>query len=274
MSSLVSWTGVDSHDPASIYIATDSRISWENGGHWDSGRKVFASRSRPENFGYVGDVLFPSLVLGQISDTIESPDPERLPSPEARFAEINALIQEAFATLPKGERREFKIAYAQREGQGSACRFRFFSLEWAPETGWFSSEKRLPTVSDTIVVWGSGTEAVSLWKQRWDESSQRSTSRSVFSSFVDAIRSGKDARSGGAPQVVRLYRKGPARPVGTIHQGHAYIFGLRASPGNHTADDFEWRNHLFERCNVRGDLVAFAKRHHAPRGLGGNVADH
>jgi hypothetical protein len=70
MTSLVSWIGVDSLAPASIYLASDSRISWGNRLTWDYSRKLFASRNHPEILGYFGDVLFPSQVLGQLIDLV------------------------------------------------------------------------------------------------------------------------------------------------------------------------------------------------------------
>lgn len=57
MTSLVVWTGVDSRAPASIYLASDSRLSWDNGDTWDFGRKVFASHRYPDILGYYGEVF-------------------------------------------------------------------------------------------------------------------------------------------------------------------------------------------------------------------------
>lgn len=66
MTAFLSWVGVDHRGPASLYLASDSRISWTDNEvrSWDRGRKVFACSRTPDVLGYVGDVLFPSLVLG------------------------------------------------------------------------------------------------------------------------------------------------------------------------------------------------------------------
>ena len=64
--SLVVWVRVDSRGPASLHLASDSRISWgepKTGSHLIFGtfeRKVFASTRHPDIFGYCGDVAFPS----------------------------------------------------------------------------------------------------------------------------------------------------------------------------------------------------------------------
>lgn len=72
MTMLVSWIGVDTHGPSSVYIAADSRISWTQEHKFDFGKKVFASKKYPEIFGYAGDVLFPSIVLEQIIELIDA----------------------------------------------------------------------------------------------------------------------------------------------------------------------------------------------------------
>jgi hypothetical protein len=266
MTSLVSWVGVDHRKPASIYIASDSRISWGGDAVWDFGRKVFASRSRPEIFGYVGDVFFPSLVLGQIADAPASPG--EAASTEERFDKITRTVQQAFGSLPGTERRPFRIAYAVRVGTAMAAVFRLFSLDWGHATGWNSREELLPKASDSIVIWGSGAAAVETWRTRWSNSSQGGTSRALFSAFCDAIGSRTDSLSGGAPQLVGLYRIGEARTIGIIHDGHPYLFGLKADASDHTDGRVEWRNRLFERCNAQGVQVVEAQRHHLPRGLG------
>jgi hypothetical protein len=37
---------------------------------WDSGRKLFASSATTDIFGYCGEVLFPSLALGQLDNLL------------------------------------------------------------------------------------------------------------------------------------------------------------------------------------------------------------
>ena len=72
MTLIVSWLGVDTHGPTSAYIAGDSRISWNSRTKFDYGKKVFSSKEYPEILAYSGDVLFPSIVLSQIIEMIDS----------------------------------------------------------------------------------------------------------------------------------------------------------------------------------------------------------
>ena len=68
MTLLASWIGIDSRKPSSIYIMSDSRISWGKTAKFDFGKKVFGCKNSPDIFGYCGDVLFPSIVLNQLID--------------------------------------------------------------------------------------------------------------------------------------------------------------------------------------------------------------
>ena len=72
MTTLLSWVGIDTHGAASVYIASDSRISCGCSQQWDVGRKVFASKTSPKIFGYCGDVSFPIQILGQLVELIDT----------------------------------------------------------------------------------------------------------------------------------------------------------------------------------------------------------
>ena len=73
MTSFIAWVGVDSRGPASINFASDSRITWDEFGKvgWNNARKTFACNSFPDIFGYVNDVTFPSIVIGQIVEYVQ-----------------------------------------------------------------------------------------------------------------------------------------------------------------------------------------------------------
>jgi hypothetical protein len=72
MTLLVSWISIDTHGPAAVYIAADSRISWGTDAKFDYGRKVFAFRSYPDVVGYCGDALFPSMVIAQLVEMADN----------------------------------------------------------------------------------------------------------------------------------------------------------------------------------------------------------
>lgn len=163
MTSLITWTGIDSRGPASIYLASDSRISWGKQGTWDFSRKLFASTIYPDILGYFGDVLFTSQILGQMVDLIDAQSLfEADVEPESKFAAIMMVFRQAHLTYPKEERRPFSIFHCSRRGEGMAARFALFELSWDPSTGWQNKDIPVPLEkSGLAVARGSGEQSVS-----------------------------------------------------------------------------------------------------------------
>lgn len=269
MTSLVAWVGVDSRGPASVYIASDSRITWGAGHRWDYGRKLYASASSPEILAYCGDVLFPSQALGRALDLIDSgvifaPSD----SPTAKWSAIIATLTASLEGYPEQQAGPFTIAYCTRDGSGMGSRFYLSSLQWEPAKGWTDRGwTNVPEHSEMILALGTGQRALEKWYSYWQNTREARTSRSVFSAFSDALASAEDPRSGGPPQLVGIYRKGPAESFGIVYRGDPYLLGTRAQ-AQWQLDAVEWRNTLFERCDPHTlELLPTAKRHSRPRGL-------
>ncbi len=249
MTSLVSWIAVDSRAQTAIYIAADSRISWPDGRHWDSGRKLFAATRYPEILGYVGDVQFPSLILGQIIDMIDagllftSAD-----SPASKQSKVSSIIRRAFKTHPTEKSLPFTILYCTRENQGMESVFHMSKLRRDSDDRWNQTWARIPTTSGTIDVLGSGKQFVDEWLSKWAESTEGGTSRSIFGAFCDSLRAGADTKSGGPPQLVGLHKKGFGKSFGVIHQRKRFLFGVQVDKSEQLAA-LEWHNDLFERCD-------------------------
>ncbi|HEX7476802.1 MAG TPA: hypothetical protein VF331_03280 [Polyangiales bacterium] len=263
--------GIDSRLPASLYFASDSRISWAPSEPWNHAQKLFVCRDRADMFGYVGDVLFPVLALSQLVVQIDAGFyfAQGVAAGD-HAARILATLQRALDAYPKSQRREFTIVYGTRDGEVMSSAFSVWTFNWTPNCGWTSSCAALPTSSGVVTSLGSGRKFVETWSERWNNTSEKGTSRAVFSSFCDALSAGGDALSGGAPQLVGLYRKGHARRLGVVYQGKPYLCGFEAEA---VADDrLEWRNTSFERCDRHGIVLPSAQRHRVPRGLGVRTA--
>src|SRR5690606_38972360 len=84
----------------------------------------------------------------------------------------------------------------------------------------------MPPVSSVLRTHGTGAESVNHWVARWQSSDQGGTSRAVFSAFCDSLRSKQDARSGGEPQLVGLYRQKNARVFGVVTAKGASFEGI------------------------------------------------
>lgn len=226
MTSLVSWVGVDSRAFSSIYIASDSRLSWKDGKTWDFGRKLFASRKYPDILGYVGDVQFPSLVLGQVIDMVDAnllfADDD---SPQTKQDKLSSIIRRAFKDYPKEKSHPFTIVFCTRENSGMASIFHVSTLSWQASGKWLQQWLDVPRESGIIKGLGTGRTSIESWHSRWSNTKEGRTSRSVFSAFCDSLKSGEDKNSGGAPQLVGIYQRTAGESFGIIYKRKRYLLG-------------------------------------------------
>lgn len=282
MTTLFSWTSVDSRGPSGLYIASDSRISWvDNDGvasaRWDIGRKLFACTTSPDVFGYSGDVLFPSMLLSQVCSLIDkgilflATD-----NPPQRAERLRALLERELNEYPAPHRRDFSVFYGTRSGERPipyragtvqpSIKFHLFVIRWSVSVGWTSFEVAQPDSSAITAADGSGKNALDEHVLRWADSDVGRTSRALFSAFCDSLASGDDSKTGGAPQLVRIGPAGPAASIGIIWHDSLYLFGQRVPP--EMARGAEWRNLAFEECDPDTRLRrTTAQRQPRPRGV-------
>ncbi len=258
MSLLITWLGVDSRGPASIYIASDSRITWEKGNKWDYGRKVFGFNKSPDILGYCGDVLFPTLVLPQI---IEIADKGLLFSKKATCKEKFEIIKERIITLfkdyPKNILRSpISIVHASRDDKDFFCHI----IEWDKESGWKGKKANFYDHSNKLFVLGSGkSEFLNKFKAYCD-SCNKKTSRAVFQCFCDTLFSIKDNYCGGLPQLMGLYRIGDSRCFGIVKGRKRFVSGIEVKKSSNL-NLLDWRNERFERCDGKtGKIVQGAQK--------------
>jgi hypothetical protein len=268
MTTLVGWVGVDSRGPASIYLASDSRISWGLANVWDFGRKLFASRKYPEILGYCGDVLFPTQVLGQIIDLIDNElFLNQSDTLDAKKNKIFKILKDSFGGYPANVAQEFTIVYCARENEGMNSSFHLATLNWNKSL-WSEQWHPLPAESGVIKTLGSGSRFNTKWYDIWSNTTEKRTSRSIFGAFCDTIQSGDDKYTGGAPQLVGIYRKGAAESFGIIFKNRRFILGLPVEASD-KCEVVEWRNCIFERCDWRTmERLEGAQKHKRPKGLG------
>lgn len=249
MTSLIAWIGIDSRGQTSAYLASDSRLSWGNSANWDTGGKLYASYNFPIIFGYCGDVTFPSQILPH---TIEQIDSNLLFDQEDtidnKISKIFHNIQNNFQNYPEKFNKGFEILCFLREHCGMKTKFHLFKIVWSKLSEWKVATIPLPNQSGLVDYSGSGAKSIFHWYRKWQNTEIVGTSRSVFSAFCDSIKSGEDPFTGGAPQLVGLYRSGAGRRFGVIYENKRFINGKLINQ-NDNINTVEWRNCLFERCD-------------------------
>lgn len=284
MTSFVAWSGADTHGTASIYFASDSRISWDEAGKktWDSAPKVIASVTQPEIFGYTGYAMLPYMALSQSCMAIDlglrSPQAEK--SPGGKCDWLWERIKTQTLGHPDGSKHSFEILYAVRTGsktyimrkgkeppihdpENPKAKFDLYVLSWDACARQFR-DKHYPvpeSKSSILRLSGSGREEVSNASAIWEDSPGKGTSRSMFSSLCMSLKNGGDPQSGGAPQLVGMYRKGNAKTLGVVTSQGAFFQGVPFDA--HPGSTVEWRDELFRRVNSKGVLLDGAKPRHS-----------
>jgi len=275
LTTLLAWVGADQRGPASLRIASDSRISWSANGtvlrKWDFGRKVFASRNEADVIGYCGDSFFPTQTLSQIIDLIDSGVFfSNGASPEEKVELIVTALELAADGYPAAEKREFSILFGTRFGSGMKSEFRTYTAAFAAGKSSCVNELKIPPRSQRLIALGSGKDKLEPYLQRWATSDVGGTSRSIFSSFCDFLRSHEDAQTGGPPQLVGLFRQGPGRPFGIVWDEKLYLMGM-AMPRQSASVTFDCYNDLFELCSaVTLSRVEGAQRQPTPFRIASN----
>ncbi len=256
MTLVVSWIGADTHGIASAYIAADSRVSWRNGATFDHGRKVFAFRNSPDILGYCGDVLFPTMVLSQITEMAD----RGLLFPggatcKRRFEAIKEKLVQQFHRYPRMVReitapilQLLHISKSSVDNKEFVC----WLIQWKRTEGWSGKSVSILDKSGVLFALGSGASEFNLNLDRYGKGPDRGTSRSVFDCFCDTLFNTGDKHCGGSPQLVGLYRKPGSSGItfGIITKRKRYFLGAEVN----RAVDFgcvEWRNDLFEICDGR-----------------------
>ncbi|MGM0843373.1 MAG: hypothetical protein ACQEUT_00245 [Bacillota bacterium] len=268
MTLVVAWVGIDTKGPGSAYITSDSRISWGDGRYFDYARKVFAFNNYPDILGYCGDVLFPSIVLSQITEMADNGllFNENFTC-EEKFKTIKETLKSAFAKYPNGEKNitsdTLQVIHISREPTDNK-KFVCNLITWNRNNGWNETKITLPKTSGLLLSVGSGKNEFENNYRTYQIGDNQDTSRNVFHCFCDTLFNIVDPQCGGAPQLVGLYRKpnSTALKFGIIKEKKRYLFGAEVdNPVN--ADRIKWINEFFELCD--GDtMLKFNKAQRQP----------
>jgi hypothetical protein len=176
-------------------------------------------------------------------------------------------IKESFSGYPIEQSQEFSIIFCTRQGEGMESTFHLASLKWS-QAAWTENWLQLPEKSGVIERLGSGKKCIDKWFQIWSKTSEKGTSRSVFGAFCDSIQSGEDRYTGGAPQLVGIYRRDSAESFGVIFKSKRNLLGVPVEAST-KCGNVEWRNSLFERCDWQTmTVLEDAQKHKRPKGLG------
>lgn len=245
---------MDTHGPASAYIASESRVSWPDKSHYDCCRKTFYSESYPEILGYCGDVLFPSLIINSILTSIDKHlifnDGD---NPIIRFKKFKKILFQEFHKYPDNRKilsDSFEIIYINRDIHAAGYpKYYAFSIKWTRLKKFTSKVIEIPNTSGLLHVMGSGKAEFESNYESFQKGRNKNTTRNVYHCFTKTLKSVQTLTCGGPPQLVAVYRKPKSLgfSFGLIHKRKRYYLGLEIPRSIHL-ENIEWRNDNFEIC--------------------------
>src|SRR4051794_9784665 len=156
MTTLISWATYiagQANAPSSIYIVSDSRITWgTHNRYWDGGRKVFTCCIEPHMFGYCGDVVFPSLVLAQIASAIDNGVLFRsAASAEEKNEVVFSSLKKSFQRRRDTPDQSFSILHALRTGTDATRNFFIWQISYdSKKREWQNRSLTIPRTTDII----------------------------------------------------------------------------------------------------------------------------
>lgn len=256
MTTLICWVTYDQNKPASIYLASDSRLSWSEKTFWNNGRKIFYSKKYPDILGYCGDVVFCSQVISQVISYIDECDVFKgVFDSEIKIEIIKKTIFEALSQYPiSNSIGLFEIIYITREEK---YQFKIYSLKWDKNNGWDTSSIFLPEIdlkevtrARLLCAIGTGGIKYELYYNKfYKDSDIGGYSRSYFMCLDSFLETNIDSYSGGTIQIAALYTKNEAMPHGLIKNNEKHLYGLKVDRVNFN-NEIRWVNECFENCDI------------------------
>lgn len=252
MTLLVAWTGIDSRGPASVYIATDSRVSWDKQNHFDYSNKTFALRQFPAILGYCGDSLASQMLISRAMAVIEA-----MPNYAGKCLEnlvdifIRLIVRNYNQYPVKLSTGSFTVVMCGKATIESAGNFESYRIDST-----FKETKKqkivLPQKSGPIVIAGSGKlDFETRYKtHQTSDNPNNSTSRDVFHAFYQTIKHGSNPTVGPIPQIVSVIRKPNTGGVhcGVVVEGQRHISG-QVVDRDIAPEGLQWFNDNFEITN-------------------------
>jgi hypothetical protein len=239
MSTVVSWITKDNHGFTSMYFISESRISWEDNTIWDYGQKVF-SLQYGGIIAYCGNVLFPTQLISQLKDLI---DKEILfknnDDNSKKIHIIEKYIENAFNHYPQKLNGTTIIISLVQDKEFNSYELKFndkkFQLTY------------LTLIENTPNSYGSGSSHFNTVFKKLE--GDEIYSRDIYQSFVKAIDTTTDPKSGGSIQLVGIYRNSESKTFGIINKDEKFIYGQKITSLDIPLN-ISWRNENFEIVDI------------------------
>ena len=220
MTTLAAAISIDSRGPCALYIASDSRITWGSAQYrWDSGQKTFISSTDPDIFGYCGSAFFPTQILNHVSRQMEAGVLfGSNANADERHGRWLRTVKASIANSSQAQIKGFSILHGSRDSSGMSSSFRLWQSKYTAEgQSWTDDEIKIrDNHSHFVSIEGTGEKPLTNRIMESCRSDFAQTSRLAFQTFFKSLQEHDDPKSGGAPQIVGIYRISNAQHFGTI----------------------------------------------------------
>jgi hypothetical protein len=262
MTAIIAWSTFDGHEegPASLYLASDSRISRElPGGGWDvlgdSHQKIFASEQTADIFGFCGPIEGVEKVVRLLRESAVRMRESKGYGPGSETEYSSDIFEAALAEGAEALRSGVQIFHGYRfKGR----RFGLAQVRATSDGQFARIDYSLPDKGGLLFREGLGAQMVQKSQEEYfdTEAESKGFSRWLWMSFHESLERNPHPTCGGAPQLAGLYTRGPGITLGVCFKGIGYVSGKQRN-----CDDIEYRDVLFQRVDARGVRLPNAQPH-------------
>ncbi|UBV43257.1 hypothetical protein LAJ19_03300 [Deinococcus taeanensis] len=274
MTTLVAWAAADKAGHTAIYLASDSKFTWPNLKKWNYGRKLYVTKKAAILFGYTGDVLFPSIFLGQLVESLESLNDHPKSAQELADAVVPILATSlaAYPSEPGVVSPGFQILAVMSIKEGVYFRFQclIFEKMAGPRTELLY---RILSIPDRGVFFVGGSGKSSYEKRLYsasreaggffynDDGIATANSKASFWALADVVNNNDDVYTGGPLQMVGAFRNGLMQSFGHMRRGSHYHLGLQLPKEVAVNLNVTWHNDRMEVMDpATGELKIGAQK--------------
>ena len=263
MTSLLAWIAYDSRRATALYLASDSRQTFEGGVFTDNCIKIFVSvadQNQSEIFGFCGDVEFSQYALRAVCSDIEK---KRIPpssrgNAESRANWIHYYINDRLKNFNRTLIHATIILHASRDSWGGGAKFYLHS--YSGGKGATTLQKRRESFTRKNLHFRNGTGHNHIFEKLLEVRAQAGDfSRAYLAAFISSLNGENvDEGSGGAVQLAGIATVGDARHYGVVSDKGSFFRGEKATK---ILPKVQWFDTKMQRVNQNGSLLRSAKRH-------------
>jgi hypothetical protein len=226
MTTVVRWGGSDQRRQSSIYLASDSKLTYPT--KHELGRKTFACKNAPYIFGFCGQAALPFTAI-----------PKLVLELDRMYGGSMEITESIILAFVKNEINPAKRRYSNigdchimvcgRNGENMSASFFSYVITYTLNRDCVGIERPDYLKKNNFYqAWGSGEGTSNSYNTAWEVNTDSGGfSRAIFSGFYDSICSCLDLYTLPPPQLVGIWATGAPIDFCLIWNSRIYQGGTR-----------------------------------------------